>query len=78
MDEVKERLDNELVEIADGGLRGQGAIVEMMRRLKDAIAHLDDSASKQQDKMLRLTKWIAFLTFVMVAVGIIQFISLFR
>jgi hypothetical protein len=76
--EARERLDSELVEIADQGLHGQGAVVEMMRRLKDAIIHLDASSSKQQEKMLKLTKWIMILTFLMVGVTIIQLYSLFR
>jgi hypothetical protein len=76
--EAKEKIDKELIQIADSGFGGQGAIVEMMRRLKDAIIHLDASNSEQQAKMLKLTKWIMILTFVMAEVAIIQVYSLFR
>lgn len=47
MGEAEERTDKELVQIADSGLHGQGTIIEMMRRLKDIIIHLDASNSEQ-------------------------------
>jgi hypothetical protein len=76
--EEDKKSDQELAAEADKGLRGQGATVEMMRRLKDVITHLDASSSIQQKKMLKLTRWIMFLTWVMALVAIIQLVTLFK
>jgi CHASE3 domain sensor protein len=69
--------DEFLVQDADSGLRGQGAVVEMMRRLKDTVVKLDQTSASQQNEMLRLTRWITILTWVMVIVGVIQLLSVF-
>ena len=69
--------DEFLVQDADSGLRGQGAVVEMMRRLKDTVVKLDQTSASQQNEMLRLTRWITILTWVMVIVGVIQLFSVF-
>ncbi len=67
-----ERDDNQLTHDADAGLRGQGSIVEMMRRLKNSVIELEKSTSRQQKKMTYLTIAVVFLTVVMVIIGIIQ------
>lgn len=64
--------DRELIDRADAGLRGQGAVVEMMARLREAVTRLDQTSSTQQEKMLRLTRWITILTWVMATTSIIQ------
>ncbi|MGH8510570.1 MAG: hypothetical protein ACREU8_04095 [Gammaproteobacteria bacterium] len=58
MDSPLNRKDEELAIEADSGLRGQGSVVEMMRRLKEAVLSLDRTSTKQQEKMLSLTRWI--------------------
>ncbi|TSC73043.1 MAG: hypothetical protein G01um101438_66 [Parcubacteria group bacterium Gr01-1014_38] len=40
MNEWAKKGDEELLETADIGLRGQGALVEMLRRLKNSTARL--------------------------------------
>ena len=57
--------DNELADEAQQGLRGQGATVEMMRRLKEAGA-------RQLAASETLTRWIAWLTFALAVFGAIQ------
>jgi hypothetical protein len=77
LSEWEKKSDQELASEANSGLHGQGAIATMMSRLKDAITDLDNSSSLQQEKMLKLTRWITALTWVTAGVGIIQIISLF-
>lgn len=55
--------DEKLAIEAQEGLRGQGAVVEMMRRLRDAIV-------KQQRSTNLLTWVIIGLTIVLVIVGV--------
>ncbi len=55
--------DEKLAIEAQEGLRGQGAVVEMMRRLRDAIV-------KQQRSTNWLTWVIIGLTIVLVIVGV--------
>ena len=64
----EEALANE----AQLGLRGQGAVVEMMRRLKDTTAKLERATTKQQTIMIWLTVAILFFTVVMIAIAIFQ------
>ena len=77
MDSIPDRKDEELVTEADTGLRGQGSVVEMMRRLKEAVLSLDKTSTNQQEKMLSLTRWIMILTLVMAVVGIVQIVLAF-
>jgi hypothetical protein len=49
----------ELAAEADNGRRGQGAVVEVIGRLKLAIENLDDSTT-------RLSRWLVFYTIVLV------------
>lgn len=57
--------DEQLAADADRGLSGQGSVVEAMRRLRESTA-------KQQSAMKTLTKWVTWLTFVLVVFSAIQ------
>lgn len=70
------RSDQELINEADRGLRGQGAVVEMMGKLKNSISELNQTASAQQQKMLKLTRWITILTWVVALAAIAQIVLL--
>ncbi len=56
--------DDDLVNEADTGLRGQGAPVEMMRRLRNALVD-------QLESTTRLTKRITWLTYVLVVLTVV-------
>lgn len=77
MSNLSNRSDQELAQEADQGLRGQGAAVEMMQRLKGAIEKLERASSVQQERMLNLTLWITRLTWAMAVVGVIQLLASF-
>ena len=64
------RTDEELAKEAQTGLSGQGAIVEMMRRLRDAIV-------EQQRSTNRLTWVIIALTVVLVFVSVFPLLEQF-
>jgi len=44
--------DEALAQEADRGVSGQGALVRMMARLKDAIVKLERTSAAQQRKMI--------------------------
>jgi hypothetical protein len=74
MDEDKDKLIQEA-----SRLRGQGAVVETMFRLKEAITKLDETSTRQQGEIIKLTisiksltKVIVILTLIMVIIGIIS------
>ncbi len=67
----EERTDSELASLADQGLRGQGDLVEMMRRLRTSvetlngnISDLRQSIEKGQRVETRLSRVLIFLTIV--------------
>jgi hypothetical protein len=60
--------DDELAQVAQDGLQGQGAPVEAMRRLRDVI----DQSSKQNDTYSRRMLW---LTIVLTVLTIVQVIA---
>ena len=62
--EWKELTDEELAKIAQDGLQGQGAPVEAMRRLRDAIEKLSASSDSYARRMLWWTIAVAALTLV--------------
>ena len=62
--------DEELAREAQEGLRGQGAVVEMMRRLRDAIV-------KQQRSTNWLTWVIIGLTVALVIVEVLPLLKQF-
>jgi len=59
--------DEDLPEEADEGLRGQGASVEMMRRLKDAVNRLNCTTTVLMVVGIVLTLAILTLTIIQVA-----------
>lgn len=77
MSNLSNRSDQELAQEANQGLRGQGAAVEMMQRLKGAIEKLERASSVQQERMLNLTLWITRRTWAMAVVGVIQLLASF-
>ena len=68
--EWKDRTDDELTNEAQTGLRGQGATVEMMRRLRDAL-------TIQQRATNRLTVWLIVLTVVLIGLALFEVIMFF-
>jgi len=63
--------DEALAQEADRGVSGQGALVRMMARLKDAIVKLERTSAAQQRKMIWLTWAIVFFTVVYLALAIV-------
>jgi hypothetical protein len=61
-----EWVDEDLPEEADKGLKGQGASVEMMRRLKDAVNRLNCTTTVLMAVGIVLTLAILALTIVQV------------
>ena len=64
----QDRTDDNLVEEAQTGLRGQGAVVEMMRRLKNSLVG-------QQKSTNRLTWGIALLTVALLILALIEIVG---
>ena len=65
----QDKTDDQLAEEAQTGLRGQGATVEMMRRLREALVeHLRATN--------RLTAWLTVFTIVLLLVSVFQTIIL--
>lgn len=50
--------------------------LEPTRRLKDSIEKLNETSTKQQQEVIRLTRWIYRLTWAMVVVGVIQVVQI--
>ena len=62
--------DEELIREANDGLQGQGASVEMMRRLRLAIEKADGTAGDLNRKLLWCTIAVFGLTVVQVILGV--------
>jgi hypothetical protein len=62
----------EVMEIAERGLGGQGAVVLTTFKLMDSIA-AQEQATNRLNRMLYLTIAIAILTGVLVVLGALQF-----
>ena len=72
MDEDKDKLIQEA-----SRLRGQDAVTEVMFRLKKAITDLNETSTKQQDEIIKLTRSIKILTiFIFILTVIMVIISL--
>lgn len=56
--------DNDLVNKAEMGLRGQGAVVKAMIQLRNSIDNLDKSTSLY-------SKWLIFLTIIIAALTLV-------
>ena len=65
----KELTDEELSELADTGLRGQGAVVEMMSRLKLSIEKLDKTTSYYSKVLIYLTIALVIISLVQIVLG---------
>lgn len=70
-----ETKDSDLIEMAERGGSGQGALAEMMRRLRKDIVELNESTCKQQRTMVVLTWAIAAFTLVIMGLTIAQLLS---
>jgi len=57
--------DEELADQADVGLRGQGALVEMMSRLKTSIDKLEKSTTLYSKWLVGLTLILTLLTLIL-------------
>jgi len=73
----KDWTDEQLITAAQQGHSSQGAVVEMMRRLRDAIVALDSTTSKQQTVVIRLTKVLVWLTAIMLLAVLAQISLIF-
>jgi len=69
--ELKQASDEELSIAADTGLSGQGAVVEMMSRLKSTIKKLDTSTTKYSKMLLRATMILVFFALVQIIMGVL-------
>ena len=65
MPDFRRDSDDLLATQAEVGLRGQGSVVEMMRRLKD-------SNLEQQNATNRLTRWLIVLTAVILLLNTVM------
>lgn len=62
---MKKFSDEELTNQADAGLRGQGALVEMMSRLKTSIDRLEQSTTFYSKWLVGLTLVLTLLTLIL-------------
>jgi hypothetical protein len=73
-DEWARQSDQQLAKIAQDGLQGQGAPVEGMRRLREAMERASESSDRYSRRMFWLTVIITLLTAVQL-VGAIEVIK---
>ena len=64
--------DGKLVEEAEIGLHGQGAVVEMMRQLKDSLVEQQKSTNRLTLVIIGLTVALVFLAIVQVGPALLQ------
>lgn len=74
--DFKRAKDNELVDEAQTGLRGQGAVVEAMNRLKNSVVKQSESTNKLNKRLLHFTIAIFALTALQVLLLTMQFLKL--
>lgn len=72
--DFKRAKDDELVDEAQTGLRGQGAVVEAMNRLKNAVIEQSESTNKLNMRLLYFTIAIFVLTGLQAFILIVQFL----
>lgn len=70
--DFKKAEDNELVDEAQTGMRGQGAVVEAMNRLKDSVIEQSESTNKLNTRLLYFTIAIFVLTALQLFILIVQ------
>jgi len=76
-DEWQALTDEQLAEVAHQDLRGQGAPVEAMRRLRVAIEKLNVNSDNPARLMSRFTIAVVFLTLVQATAAIAAIIAAF-
>ena len=64
----REKTDDELAQDAYRGDTSQGAVVEMMRRLKDAL----EEQQKAAEKITKLTKVLVWFTAALILLALVQ------
>ncbi len=62
--------DEQLAKEADAGLRGQGPVVIMMGRLRDALVEQQESTNRLTKVILWCTVALVFLTGVLVVMAV--------
>jgi hypothetical protein len=67
-DNVDKASDAELASNAELGLRGQGAVVEMMRRLRQTLQETSGAADKLNKRLLYYSVAIFFVALLQLAV----------
>jgi hypothetical protein len=72
----KDSTEDELTAEADAGLRGQGALVEAIHRLKHSINAFSASSDQYSRRMWWLTIILAVLAFIQAISPVIQVIKL--
>jgi len=69
---------DEMADEAEAGTRGQGSVVETNWRLMQAIERFNKNSGKQAETMIRLTRWIIFLTWLLGGIAALQFWLMWR
>lgn len=69
---------DQLVEEAQTGMRGQGALTEVMCRLKDSTVEQQQATNRLTQRLVRLTRWLIVLTVAILSLTAIQAVPLFR
>ncbi len=64
------RTDEQLAQETDAGLRGQGPVVIMMGRLRDALVEQQESTNRLTKVILWCTVALVFLTGVLVVMAV--------
>jgi hypothetical protein len=67
----KDWTDDELAEEAQTGTRGQGAIVEASRRLRESFSAFSVSSDKY-------SRWMLCLTIVLTVLTVVQVVAVFK
>jgi hypothetical protein len=68
----KEPTDEQLVSAANAGLGGQGAGVEMMRRLRVSITEQYKATTELNEKLLQLNRLLLYFTIGLYFIGGVQ------
>ena len=66
----EDKTDENLVKEADAGLRGQGAVTEMMRRLKNSIEKFNKNTTEYNRIMFELTLVLIVLAILQIIIPI--------
>ena len=72
----EKKTDPDLVEEAYHGHTSQGAVVEMMRRLKDVLSSQQQATNKLTKRIYWLTLWLLIVAAVTAPYAIVQMVRL--